>query len=101
LAAWAGFFVKRDKLLSKLIKFKYENIKYKKKMRSGTCLTSKLYDTIIKTPLKSHETIPVNWRLAAHYRCCFIEIIHIRFIFRLYTGTYRDYISRDWNSFED
>jgi hypothetical protein len=27
----AGIFVKRDKLLSKLIKFKYENIKLKKK----------------------------------------------------------------------
>jgi hypothetical protein len=26
-----GFFVKRDKLLSKMIIFKYENIKFKKK----------------------------------------------------------------------
>jgi hypothetical protein len=26
----------------------------------GTCLTSKLYDEIIKRPLKSCETIPLN-----------------------------------------
>jgi hypothetical protein len=29
-------------------------------MRSGTCLTSKLYDKIIKTPSKPHETIPLR-----------------------------------------
>jgi hypothetical protein len=52
-------FVKRDKCLSQLIKFKYDNIKFKKS-GSGTCLTSKLYDKIIKTPSKSHETIPSN-----------------------------------------
>jgi hypothetical protein len=28
---YTGFFVKRDKLLNKLIKFKYESIKFKKK----------------------------------------------------------------------
>jgi hypothetical protein len=48
-------FVKRDKLLSKKIKFKYENIKLKK-----SCLTSKLYDKIIKMASKSHETIPLK-----------------------------------------
>jgi hypothetical protein len=53
-------FVKRDKLLSKKIKFKYENIKFKKRMYSGSCLTSKLYDKIIKMPSKSHETILLN-----------------------------------------
>jgi hypothetical protein len=31
-------FVKRDKLLSQVIKFNYENIKLKKSMWSGTCL---------------------------------------------------------------
>jgi hypothetical protein len=39
-------FVKRDKLLNKLIKFEYENMKLKKRMFSGSCLTSKLYDKI-------------------------------------------------------
>jgi hypothetical protein len=29
-------------------------------MSSGSCLTSKLYDKIIKMPSKSHETIPLN-----------------------------------------
>jgi hypothetical protein len=29
-------------------------------MPSGSCLTSKLYDKIIKMPSKSHETIPLN-----------------------------------------
>jgi hypothetical protein len=29
-------------------------------MWSGACLTSKLYDKIIKTPSKSHETIPLR-----------------------------------------
>jgi hypothetical protein len=54
-------FVKRDKLLSKNIKFKYESIKFKKKrMSSGSCLTSKLCDRIIKMPSKSHETNPLN-----------------------------------------
>jgi hypothetical protein len=52
-------FVKRDKLLNKKIKFKYENIKFKK-MSSGSCLTSKLYDKIIKMPSKSHENIPLS-----------------------------------------
>jgi hypothetical protein len=52
-------FVKRDNLLSKKIKFKYENIKSKKTVSSGNCLTSKLYDKIIKMPSKSHESIPL------------------------------------------
>jgi hypothetical protein len=29
-------------------------------MPSGSCLTSKLYDKIIKMPSKSHETIPLK-----------------------------------------
>jgi hypothetical protein len=29
-------------------------------MSSGSCLTSKLYDKIIKVPSKSHEAIPLN-----------------------------------------
>jgi hypothetical protein len=29
-------------------------------MWSGTCLTSKLYDKIVKTPSKCHETIPLR-----------------------------------------
>jgi hypothetical protein len=29
---------------------------------SGTCLTFKLYNKIIKRPLKSHETIPLRQR---------------------------------------
>jgi hypothetical protein len=38
-----------------------EDIKLKKKrMSSGSCLTSKLYDKIIKMPSKSHETIPLK-----------------------------------------
>jgi hypothetical protein len=46
-------FVKRDKLLSKKIKFKYENIKFKKRMSSGSCLTCKLQnDEIIKNAIK-------------------------------------------------
>jgi hypothetical protein len=59
-------FVKRDKLLSKKIKYKYENIKLKKRMPSGSSLTSKLYDKIIKMPYKSHETIPLTIILTAH-----------------------------------
>jgi hypothetical protein len=59
-------FVKLDKLLSKKIKFKYENIKLKKRMSSGGCLTSKLYDKIIKMPPKSHETIPLNQKVLKH-----------------------------------
>jgi hypothetical protein len=51
-------FVMCDKLLSKLIEFKYENIKLK--ISSGSCLTSKLSDKIIKMPSKSHETIPLR-----------------------------------------
>jgi hypothetical protein len=39
-------------LLSKNIKFKYENIKIKKRMSSGSCPTSKLYDKIIKNAIK-------------------------------------------------
>jgi hypothetical protein len=31
-----------------------------KKMPSGSCLTSKIYDKIIKMPSKSHETIPLR-----------------------------------------
>jgi hypothetical protein len=50
-------FAKRDKLLSKKIKFKYENMKLKKKNVQRS-LTSKLYDKFIKMPSKSHETIP-------------------------------------------
>jgi hypothetical protein len=53
-------FFKRDKLLSNKIKYKYENIKLKKRMPSGSCLTSKLYDKIIKMPSKPHETIPLS-----------------------------------------
>jgi hypothetical protein len=53
-------FVKRDKLLGKKIKYKYENIKLKKRMSSGSCLTSKLYYKIIKMPSKYHETIPLR-----------------------------------------
>jgi hypothetical protein len=34
--------------------------KLKKRMCSGSCLTSKLYDKIIKMPSKSHETIPLK-----------------------------------------
>jgi hypothetical protein len=38
--------------------------KLKKRMSSGSCLTSKLYDKVIKMPSKSHETIPLNcWNL--------------------------------------
>jgi hypothetical protein len=29
-------------------------------MSSGSCLTSKLYDKIIKMPSKAHETIPLT-----------------------------------------
>jgi hypothetical protein len=32
--------------------------KFKKRMSSGSYVTSKLYDKIIKMPSKSHETIP-------------------------------------------
>jgi hypothetical protein len=39
-----------------MIKFEKENIK--KRMQSGTFLTSKLWDKTIKMPSKSHETIP-------------------------------------------
>jgi hypothetical protein len=35
-------------------------IKFKKKISSGSCLTSKLYDKIIKMPSKSHKTIPLR-----------------------------------------
>jgi hypothetical protein len=62
-------FVKRDKILSKKIKYKYENIKLKKRMPSGRCLTSKLYDKIIKMPSKSHETIPLNGDLLHNMYC--------------------------------
>jgi hypothetical protein len=56
-----GFLSKRnDTLLRKKIKFKYKNIQLKKRMSSGSCLTSKLYDKIIKMPSKSHETIPLR-----------------------------------------
>jgi hypothetical protein len=34
--------------------------KLKKRMSSGSSLTSKLYDKIIKMLSKSHETIPLN-----------------------------------------
>jgi hypothetical protein len=73
-----GIFVKRDKLLSKKIKFKYEYIKFKKRMTSGSCLTSKLYDKIIKMPSKSHETIPLMNHFevpifAKLFSCCHTE----------------------------
>jgi hypothetical protein len=55
-----GFFVKRDKLLSKLIKLKYENIKFKKKNVKRDMSKSKPDDKILKTPSKSHENIPLN-----------------------------------------
>jgi hypothetical protein len=32
-------------------------------MTSGSCLTSKLYDKIIKMPSKSHEPIPLNYKI--------------------------------------
>jgi hypothetical protein len=38
----------------------------KTRMWCGTCLTSKLYDEIIKMSSKSHETIPFN-PLANHF----------------------------------
>jgi hypothetical protein len=34
--------------------------KLKKRMPSGSCLTSKLYDKIIKMLSKSHKTIPLS-----------------------------------------
>jgi hypothetical protein len=34
--------------------------KMKKRMSSGSCITSKLYDKIIKTLSKFHETIPLS-----------------------------------------
>jgi hypothetical protein len=40
--------------------FKYENIKFKKRMPSGTGPTSKLYDKSIKRPSISYETIPLR-----------------------------------------
>jgi hypothetical protein len=42
-----------------MIKFKYENIKLKKKNVMWDLHTSKLYDKIIKMPSKSHDTIPL------------------------------------------
>jgi hypothetical protein len=43
-----------------MIKFKYENIKLKKKeCEAGYAFTSKLSDKIIKRPSISHETITV------------------------------------------
>jgi hypothetical protein len=36
------------------------NLKTSKRMSTGSCLTSKLYDKIIKMPSKSHETIPLK-----------------------------------------
>jgi hypothetical protein len=53
------------KLLRQKIKFKYENLKLKKRMSSGSCLTSKLYDKIIKMPSESHENIPLSPPYAA------------------------------------
>jgi hypothetical protein len=50
-----------------MIKFTYENIKLKKRMLSGTCLTSKLYDKIIKRPSNSYETIPLNKKVKFDY----------------------------------
>jgi hypothetical protein len=46
-----------------MIKFKYENIKLKKGMWSGTCL--KVNDKIIKRQSKSHETIPFRHEISA------------------------------------
>jgi hypothetical protein len=34
-------------------------------MFSGSCPTSKLYDKIIKMPSRSHETIPLTFKLAS------------------------------------
>jgi hypothetical protein len=40
-------------------------------MSSGSCLTSKLYDKIIKMPSKSHDTIPcnLNMKTDVQYNC--------------------------------
>jgi hypothetical protein len=49
-----------------MIKFKFENIKFKKRMSSGSCLTSKLSYKIIKMPSKSHENIPLMYKKLIH-----------------------------------
>jgi hypothetical protein len=57
----APFFPKSDAVWDKFctrirvatqLKFKYENTKLKKRIRSGTCLTSELFDKIIKKAIK-------------------------------------------------
>jgi hypothetical protein len=68
-------FVKRDKLLSKMIKFKYEKLT-NKRMSIGSCVTSKLYDKIIKMPSKSHETIPLKQWLKFIFRTIALIISH-------------------------
>jgi hypothetical protein len=40
--------------------FNMKTSKLKKRMPSGSCLTSKLYDKIIKMLSKSHKTIPLS-----------------------------------------
>jgi hypothetical protein len=52
-------FVKRDKLLSQLIKFKYENIKLKKKIVKRN-MPPKLYDKITKNATKISWDYPFN-----------------------------------------
>jgi hypothetical protein len=40
-------------------------------MSSGSCLKSKLFDTIIKLPSQAHETIPLKYTdfLDQHFSC--------------------------------
>jgi hypothetical protein len=54
-------------LNDKIYIWKLKIKKLKKRMWSGTCLTSKLYDKIIKRPSKTHETIPLNVLLSINY----------------------------------
>jgi hypothetical protein len=44
--------------------------KLKKRMSSGSILTSKLYDKIIKMLSKSHETIPLKEGKQKQYSVC-------------------------------
>jgi hypothetical protein len=41
-----------------------------KKMWSGTCIQSELYDKIIKMPSKPHETIPLKDKKGILATCC-------------------------------
>jgi hypothetical protein len=54
-----------------MIQFEYENIDIKKRMFTGSCLTSKLYNKIIKMPSKSHETIPLIMEAEDHDQTLF------------------------------